>query len=137
MSISFGAVQSILTDILGMSRVSARWVPRMLTDHQKRTWLDYEDDPAILSSELLPKMRHVFTTLIQSQKCRAKNGSTLAHPPPKKFKRVHSAGKVMSSIFWYSQGVIMINYLELGCTVNSAYYAGKLRRLHQEIARKR
>ena len=27
--ISFGAVQSILTDILGMSKVSARWVSRM------------------------------------------------------------------------------------------------------------
>ena len=26
-----GAVQSVLTDILGMSKVSARWVPRMLT----------------------------------------------------------------------------------------------------------
>ena len=29
--ISFGAVQAIITDILGMSKVSARWVPRMLT----------------------------------------------------------------------------------------------------------
>ena len=28
--ISFGAVQSILTDLLGISKVSARWVPRML-----------------------------------------------------------------------------------------------------------
>ena len=51
--ISFGAVQSILTDILGMSKVLARWVPRMLTDDQKRTRLHicrylpsrYEDDP--------------------------------------------------------------------------------------------
>ena len=33
--ISFGAVQIILTDMLGMSNVSARWVPRMLTDDQK------------------------------------------------------------------------------------------------------
>ena len=32
--ISFGAVQSILTDILGMSKVLARWVPRLLTDDQ-------------------------------------------------------------------------------------------------------
>ena len=40
MGINFGAVQSILTDILGMSKVSARWVPRMLTDDQKRTLLD-------------------------------------------------------------------------------------------------
>ena len=52
-SISFGAVQSILTDILGLSKVSARWVPGMLTDDQKKTRLDisryllscYEDDP--------------------------------------------------------------------------------------------
>ena len=49
---SFGAVQTILTDSLGMSKLSARWVPRMLTDDQKRSRLDisryllsrYEDD---------------------------------------------------------------------------------------------
>ena len=53
--ISFGAVQTVITDILGMPKVSARWVPRMLTDDQKRCRLDiskymyllsrYEDDP--------------------------------------------------------------------------------------------
>ena len=40
-------------DILGMSKIPARWVPQMLTDVWKRTWLDisrcllscYEDDP--------------------------------------------------------------------------------------------
>ena len=31
----------------------------------------------------------------------------------------------------------MIDYLEQGRTINSAYHAGKLRRLRQEIARKR
>ena len=52
--IRFGAVQSILTNTLGMSKVSARWVLRLLTDGQKRTRLDisryllsrYEDDPS-------------------------------------------------------------------------------------------
>ena len=51
--IGFGAVQSILTDVLGMSKVSARWVPRMLTKDRKKSRLDiskyllslYEDDP--------------------------------------------------------------------------------------------
>ena len=57
--------------------------------------------------------------------------------PPKKFKRVHPAGKVMVSNFWDSPGVIMTDYLEQGRTINGTYYAGKLRRLHQEIARKR
>ena len=37
--ISFGAVQSILT-ILGVSKVLAKWIPRMSTDDQKRTRLN-------------------------------------------------------------------------------------------------
>ena len=39
----------------------------------------------------------------------------------------------MASIFWDSQGVIMIDYLKQDCTINGAYYAGELRRLRQEI----
>ena len=58
-------------------------------------------------------------------------------PPPKKFKRVSSAGKVMASVFWDSQGVIMIDDLEQGCKIHGAYHAVELRRLHKNIARKR
>ena len=43
----------------------------------------------------------------------------------------------MASIFLDSQGVIMIDYPVQGRTINGAYYAGKLRRLCQEITRKR
>ena len=46
------------------------------------------------------------------------------HPdshPPKKFKRVSSAGKVMTSFFWGSQGVIMMDYFEEGRTTNGAF----------------
>ena len=57
----FGEVQSILTNILGMSNNSARWVPRKLTDDQKRTGLDisrylmsgYEDDPSVFLEQFL------------------------------------------------------------------------------------
>ena len=56
--------------------------------------------------------------------------------PPKKFKRVYSAAKILASIFWNSQGVIMVDYLEEGCTINGAYYAEELRRLCQEIVKK-
>ena len=43
---------------------------------------------------------------------------------------------LMVSIFWIIQGAIMFDYLEQGRIINGAYYAGELRRLHQEIARK-
>ena len=52
-TISVPLLLYFLTDILGMFKVSARWVPIMLTDDQKRSRLDisryllsrYEDDP--------------------------------------------------------------------------------------------
>ena len=43
----------------------------------------------------------------------------------------------MVSIFWDSQGMILIDFLEQGRTINGTYYGGELRRLRQEIARKR
>ena len=39
-SINVGAVQTVLSDILGMSKVSARWVPRIFTKDQKKSRLD-------------------------------------------------------------------------------------------------
>ena len=42
----------------------------------------------------------------------------------------------MASIFWDSQGVIMIDYLEQGRMINGAFYAGELRGLHQEITKR-
>ena len=35
MNISTGSVHRVLSDIFGMSKLSARWVPRMLTPEQK------------------------------------------------------------------------------------------------------
>ena len=46
--------------------------------------------------------------------------------PPKNFKRVSSAGKAMACIFWDSQGIIMVIYLEEGRMINGAYYAEEL-----------
>ena len=42
---------------------------------------------------------------------------------PKKAKTVLSVGKVMATVFWNSQGVIYIDYLEKGKTVTGLYYA--------------
>ena len=43
----------------------------------------------------------------------------------------------MASICWNKQGVIMVDYLEEGRTINRAYYAEEWRWLRQEIVRKR
>ena len=44
-------------------------------------------------------------------------------PAKKKFKPQPSAGKVMLTIFWSSQGPIFCNYLQDHRTINSQYYS--------------
>ena len=52
-------------------------------------------------------------------------------PPPKKFKVGPSAKKVMASVFWDKNGIIMVEYLPKGSTVTGAYFADQLRRLRE------
>ena len=88
LGLSFGAVHSILTDILGMSEVSARWVPRMLTEDQERSKLNiskslffrYEDDPEDFMDRVVTQDNtwvHHFDPKSKSKAC---SGSTRAHP---------------------------------------------------------
>ena len=91
--ISFRAVQSILTDILDMSKVSARWVPRILTDDQKRTRHDiskyvlscYEDDPGDFIKRVVTQDEtwvHPFDPESKKQSNQWKHPGS---PSPKKF----------------------------------------------------
>ncbi|MCP6497641.1 hypothetical protein NL476_27105, partial [Klebsiella pneumoniae] len=55
----------------------------------------------------------------------------------KKAKTIPSAGKVMATVFWDSQRIIFIDYLEKGKTITGAYYSLLLDRLKIELQEKR
>lgn len=57
--------------------------------------------------------------------------------PPKQTKRERSAKKVMASVFWDSKGILLIDYLKKGETINSQYYCNLLDRLDKNIREKR
>jgi len=54
----------------------------------------------------------------------------------KKAKTVLSAGKVMATVFWDSQGIILIDYLQKGKIITEEYYATLLDRLKEELKKK-
>ena len=56
---------------------------------------------------------------------------------PKGPKTQQWAGKVMASAFWDAHGILIIDYLEKGKTINSAYYMALLDILSAEIKKKR
>jgi histone-lysine N-methyltransferase SETMAR len=47
-------------------------------------------------------------------------------PRHKKFQVKKSAGKVLASIFWDQDGIILIHYLPKGQTINAEYYSSLL-----------
>jgi histone-lysine N-methyltransferase SETMAR len=129
-NISVGSVETIIHEHLRFRKVCARWVPRQLTFDQKWTRMK-------VSEQLLNRFRaegdeflqsiitcdetwlHNFTpeTKRSSMEWRHKGS-----PPPKKSKTQPSAGKSMGTVFWDMNGVIHVDFLENGVTINAQYY---------------
>jgi len=47
-------------------------------------------------------------------------------PRPKKFRVQNSARKVLAWIFWDQDGILLIDYLQKGQTINAEYYSSLL-----------
>jgi len=73
---------------------------------------------------------HWYTPETKEQ---SKQWTSPGEPAPKKTKTVPSAGKVMATVFWDSQGVIYMDYLEKGKMVTGLYYAELLDRFAAEL----
>ena len=142
---SLNTISRILHDKIGMTKLSARWVPRMLTKEQKA--LRATTSRALLSRMMLDKPGFLGRIVTQDEtwvhhfepesKMQSKAWRHVGSPPPRKFRVQGSSRKVMASVFWDAEGIIMIDYLPQGHTITGLYYAQELRRLREEIKSKR
>lgn len=145
MKMSKERVCHILKEELHMRKLSARWVPRLLTLDQKRVRMNISNALLALfrrnKSEFWRRLITVDETWIHhytpETKLQSKQWTAKGEPAPKKAKTVFSAGKVMATVFWDSHGVILIDYLQKGKTITGAYYASLLDELKAQIAEKR
>ena len=55
---------------------------------------------------------------------------------PIKFKSERSVKKVMATVFWDSEGVVLVDFLEGKKTVTGTYYVKVLRKLRAKLAEK-
>ena len=123
-------VLRILKD-LNMSKVSARWVPRLLTVDQKA-------HRVTSSSEFLSRYdaegeRFLNRIVTQDEtwlwhydpetKADSSVWKTPGTPPPKKARVLRSGGKHMFVFFMDKQGMILIHRVPEGQTINATYYS--------------
>ena len=126
-----------------MTRVCARWVPRLLTPEQKvvrmqtchevlRLFADGGD--AFLESIITGDeswLHHYDPESKQASTVWKSHGS----PTPKKAKVVPSAGKVMVITFFDSKGMVYQHAVPPHTTVTGEYYKSVLKILRRHIAK--
>ena len=110
-SINCNTVHRIVSEDLGMRKVSARWVPRMLTEEWKKVRVDVCTD--LLSRLQAEPQTFLDRIVIQDEtwvhhfypetKRQSMIWKHVTSPTQKKVKVTPSADKVMATVFWDSQ----------------------------------
>lgn len=134
-------VHEILKQSLGLSKVCQRWVPRILTTDQKELRVQhsrqllalYERDPKNFLSRFVTVdetwVHHFHPTTKQESKVWTSVGT----PGGVKARVESSSAKVMATVFWDAQGVILLDFLQRGHTITGDYYKQQITKCRQAI----
>lgn len=146
LGISHGSVYKILTQHLGMRKISARWVPHMLSKNEKDRRMDncrqllrrYDSE----QDSMLNRIVAIDETWIRSFEPELKRQSSEWHTPnsprPVKFRRSMNCPKMLMIFAYDSIGVLASYRVPNGKTVNKECYHMFLRSvLRPAIRRKR
>lgn len=142
--ISYGSAQSIIHG-LGYKKVCANFVPRLLTEDLKlkRKEICFEllqmfesQNDSFFSNMVTGDETWIFLydpeSINQSMEWRHPSS-----PRSKKSKTNKSNKKVMATFFWDKDGLILVDFLEQGSTINSTSYVNTLHKLRESIKKKR
>jgi len=142
--VSWSSVQRILTEDLGMTRVAAKFMPRILTEDHKEQRVEacrqmknqIELDPNFLSKIITGDESWCYGYDPETKQ-QSSQWKTPQSPRPKKARQVKSNIKTMLICFFDIRGVVHTEFVPQGHTVNQELYLGVLRRLRNSIRQKR
>lgn len=142
--ISYERAENILHEHLGMRKLSDRWVPRVLTVDHKRDRVTtskhclelFQRNPTEFMRRYVTVDRTWIYYGLPEMREQSYGWSPASESAPEANTSA-SGGKVLATVFWGSQGIIHIDYLEKGKTITGAYYAALLNRFHTQLMTKR
>ncbi|KAF2352756.1 Transposase type 1 [Trinorchestia longiramus] len=145
LNISVGSAHTILVDSLGLSKLSARWVPRLLRPDQQESMADlsmeilnkWDENPELLLQRIVTGDETWLYQYDPEDKTQSKQWLRWGGSEPVKAKSERSKGKVMATVFWDAEGILLVHFLENKKTITAVYYEEILRNLSKKIAEKR
>ena len=142
-NISYVSVQNILTTDLNMRRVSAKFVPRVLTVEQKQQRLSISlelCDCATSDSSFLGNVSMGDETWVYGYDPATRVQSSQWKSPisvcAKKVQQSRCNIKAMMIVFFDLDGIVRAEFVPTNTTVNCEYYMGLLERLRNDVHRK-
>jgi len=128
-----------------MRKLSAKWVSQCLNADQKRQRCQsfeqllefFRRDPNDFLSHLVTMDETWLYHYDSETKQQPMEWRHSGSPRPKKFREQKSAVKVLASIFWCQEGILRIDCLPKGQTINAEYYSSLLVQLKDILKGKR
>jgi len=141
LDISHGSIISILHDRLGMIKKCSKWIPKSLSQEQMRQRLEISERTLSLINEDPERLKIISDeTWISLYDPESRSECMEWHhvgSPPSKRVRQKSAKKVMATVFWDKDGIILLDFLPPQTTLNGEYYANLLCQLRVSVKQKR
>ncbi|UYV78130.1 hypothetical protein LAZ67_16000210 [Cordylochernes scorpioides] len=144
LNISIGSCHSIFINDLGMRRVAAKFVPKLLNCDQKQHRMNIanemldsvRDDPNLIQRVITGDEAWVYGYDVET-KAQSSQWKLPHEPRPKKARQVRSNVKVLLTVLFDCRGVVHHEFLPQGRTVNKEYYLQVMRNLREAIRQKR
>jgi len=138
-------VGSIIHEDLDMRKLSVKWIPKCLNAGQKRQQCQsseqllefFRRDPNYFLLRLVATDETWLYHYGPETKQQSMKWQHSGSPCPKKFQVQKSAGKVLASIFWDQDGILLIDYLLKGQTIKAEYYSSLLVQFKDILKEKR
>jgi histone-lysine N-methyltransferase SETMAR len=143
--LSIGSIHTIVHDHLGYRKICAQWVPKLLSEEQR----DNRAGMSLMHLERYVKEGEGFLDMIVAgdetwcphfqpeTKKRSMQWKHANSPPPKKFMGTVRSSKIMVTVFFDCKGLLLLDFLPKGTTINAKQYCSTLDKLRKAIKNKR
>ncbi|GFX27903.1 mariner Mos1 transposase [Trichonephila clavipes] len=138
-------MHEIVTDKLKFHKLCARWVPKILTESHKTKRMGcalefltrYHEGGVDFLSQIATGDETCVSYDTPESKRQSMEWRHISSPTRVKAKHILTPRKIMCTVFWDSKGILLIDFLPRGQTINAAGYCETLRKLRRAIQNKR
>lgn len=144
LAVNHDCVWKIITEDLGMRKICAKMVPKLLNDDQKERRMEVcqdileciDTEPDLLQRVITGDESWIFEYDPETKR-QSLQWKSPGSPRPVKARQSRSQIKLMLIVFFDVRGIVHMEFLPQGTTVNQHVYREVLRRLLRSVREKR